>query len=64
MRKICIELLHYITEAIDNGLSDKEISDRIEEVAWNEEITSEEYCQIYELAIGCYRKKFIPQPIY
>ena len=46
MRGLCIELLHYITEAIDNNESDDEINSRIEIVANREDITSEEYCQI------------------
>ena len=38
MRGLCIELLHYITEAIDNNASDNEINSRIEEVANREDI--------------------------
>ena len=59
MRGICIELLHYITEAIDNNMSDEEINKRIEEVANNEEITPNEYCKIYNDAMLCYKLKFM-----
>lgn len=58
MRGLCIELLHYITEAIDNNASDDEINSRIEEVANREDITQNEYCQIYEEAILAYKVKF------
>ena len=58
MRELCIELLHYITEAIDNNENDNEINSRIEEVANREDITSEEYFQIYEDAILAYKVKF------
>ena len=58
MRGLCIELLHYITEAIDNNESDDEINSRIEIVANREDITSEEYCQIYEDAMLAYKVKF------
>ncbi len=54
MTEKCIALLYYITEAIDKGLSDTEINERIEEVANNEEISNEEYYQIYELAMEYY----------
>ena len=58
MRGLCIELLHYITEAIDNNASDNEINSRIEEVANREDITPNEYCQIYEDAMLAYKVKF------
>ena len=58
MRGLCIQLLHYITEAIDLRLSDDEINARLEEVANREDITSEEYCQIYEDAMLAYKVKF------
>lgn len=58
MRGLCIQLLHYITEAIDLQLSDDEINARLEEVANREDITSEEYCQIYEDAMLAYKVKF------
>ena len=37
---------------------DNEINSRIEEVANREDITSEEYCQIYEDAMLVYKVKF------
>ena len=58
MRGLCIQLLHYITEAIDLRLSDDEINARIEEVANREDITSNEYCEIYEQAMLAYKVKF------
>ena len=58
MRGLCIELLHYITEAIDLQLSDDEIHARFETVANRNDITSEEYCQIYEDAMLAYKVKF------
>ena len=58
MRGLCIELLHYITEAIDNNASDNEINSRIEEVANREDIRPNEYCQIYEDAMLAYKVKF------
>lgn len=58
MRRLCIELLHYITEAIDLRLSDDEINARIEAVANRDDITSNEYCEIYEQAMLAYKVKF------
>ena len=58
MRGLCIELLQYITEAVDSNASDNEINLRIEEVASREDITPEEYCQIYEDAMLAYKVKF------
>lgn len=58
MRGLCIELLHYITEAIDLRLSDDEINARIETVANRDDITSNEYCEIYEQAMLAYKAKF------
>lgn len=58
MRGLCIQLLHYITEAIDLRLSDDEINVRIEEVANREDITPNEYCEIYEQAMLAYKVKF------
>jgi hypothetical protein len=58
MRRICIELLHYITEAIDNNASDEEIDRRYEYVVNRDDITHEECCQIYEQAILAYKVKF------
>ena len=55
MTKKAIELLHYITEAIDNNLGDTEINNRIEEVANNDEISNEECSNIYNLAMLCYK---------
>lgn len=60
MRGICVELLHYITEAIDMNMSDTEINNRIEIVANREDISSEEYCQIYEQAMLAYNTKYNP----
>ena len=47
------EIVHYIETASDN-----EINSRIEEVANREDITPNEYCQIYEEAILAYKVKF------
>ena len=58
MRGICIELLHYITEAIDNHASDEEINARYEEVVNRDDITSDECSQIYEQAMLAYKVKF------
>jgi len=58
MRGLCIQLLHYITEAIDLRLSDDEINARLEEVANRDDITPNEYCEIYEQAILAYKVKF------
>lgn len=58
MRGLCIELLHYITEAIDNDSSDEEIDKRIEYVANRDDISPEEYSQIYEEAMLAYKVKF------
>ena len=58
MKGLCIALLHYITEAIDNNASDTEINARIEEVSNRDDITSDEYCQIYEQAMLAYKIKF------
>ena len=58
MRGLCIQLLHYITEAIDLRLSDDEINARIEEVANRDDITLNEYCEIYEQAMLAYKVKF------
>lgn len=55
MRSICIELLHYITEAIDNNYSDEEINKRIEEVANRDDISNAEYSEIYEMAMLAYK---------
>lgn len=60
MRGICVELLHYITEAIDMNMSDTEINNRIETVANREDVSSEEYCQIYEQAMLAYNTKYNP----
>lgn len=58
MRGLCIQLLHYITEAIDLRLSDDEINARIEEVANRDDIEPNEYCEIYEQAMLAYKVKF------
>ena len=58
MRGLCIQLLHYITEAIDLRLSDDEINARIETVANRDDITPNEYCEIYEQAMLAYKVKF------
>ena len=58
MRGLCIQLLHYITEAIDLRLSDDEINARLEEVANRDDITPNEYCEIYEQAMLAYKVKF------
>ena len=58
MRGLCIQLLHYITEAIDLRLSDDEINARLEEVANRDDIDPNEYCEIYEQAMLAYKVKF------
>ena len=58
MRGLCIQLLHYITEAIDLRLSDDEINTRIEEVANRDDIEPNEYCEIYEQAMLAYKVKW------
>ena len=57
-RGLCIQLLHYITEAIDLRLSDDEINTRIEDVANRDDIEPNEYCEIYEQAMLAYKVKF------
>ena len=61
MRVLCIKLLRYITEAIDDCSSDEEINARIEKVAnmVGSDITSDEYRQIYEQAMLAYKVKFV-----
>ena len=61
MRVLCIKLLRYITEAIDDCSSDEEINARIEKVAnmVGDDITSDEYRQIYEQAMLAYKTKFV-----
>ena len=58
MRGLCIQLLHYITEAIDLRLSDDEINARLEEVANRDDIEPNEYYEIYEQAMLAYKVKF------
>ena len=58
MRGLCIQLLHYITEAIDLRLSDDEINARFEAVANRDDIDPNEYCEIYEQAMLAYKVKF------
>ena len=58
MRGLCIQLLHYITEAIDLRLSDDEINARLEEVANRDDIEPNEYGEIYEQAMLAYKIKF------
>ena len=58
MRGLCIQLLHYITEAINLQLSDDEINARLEEVANRDDIEPNEYCEIYEQAMLAYKVKF------
>ena len=58
MRGLCIQLLHYITEAIDLRLSDDEINARLEEVTNRDDIEPNEYCEIYEQAMLAYKVKF------
>ena len=58
MRGLCIQLLHYITEAIDLRLSDDEINARLEEVANRDDIDPNEYCEIYEQVMLAYKVKF------
>ena len=58
MRKICIKLMQDITNAIDNNTSDSIINEMIEELANNEEITNQEYTQIYSNIMLAYKVKF------
>ena len=58
MRGLCIQLFHYITEAIDLRLSDDEINARLEEVANRDDIEPNEYCEIYEQVMLAYKVKF------
>ena len=58
MRGLCIQLLHYITEAIDLRLSDDEINARLEAVANRDDIDLNEYCEIYEQAMLAYKVKY------
>ena len=58
MRGLCIQLLHYITEAIDLRLSDDEINARLEAVANRDGIDPNEYCEIYEQVMLAYKVKF------
>ena len=58
MRGLCIQLLHYITEAIDLQLSDDEINARLEEVANRDDIEPNEYYEIYEKEMLAYKVKF------
>lgn len=53
MRGVCIEYLHYITEAINDGSF--AFNSRLEEIATKEDISNEEYCQIYEQALLAYK---------
>lgn len=52
MRGVCIELLNYITEAID---SDEEFNKRIEYVANRDDISNAEYSEIYDMAMLAYK---------
>ena len=58
MRGLCIQLLHYITEAIDLRLSDDEINARLEAVANRDDIDPNEYCEIYEQVMLAYKVKY------
>ena len=58
MRKICIKLMQDITNAIDNNTSDSIINEMIEELANNEEITNQEYTQIYSNIMLTKKVKF------
>lgn len=58
MTSKAIELLQYITDAIDNNLTDDIINERIEEVANNEEISNQEYNQIYKNVMLAYKVKY------
>ena len=58
MRGLCIQLLHYITEAIDLQLSDDEINARLEAVANRDDIEPNEYYEIYEQVMLAYKIKF------
>lgn len=58
MRKICIELMQNITSAIDNNTNDRIINGMIEELSNNEELTNQEYTQIYNNIMLAYKVKF------
>ena len=58
MRQLCNKYLKYITDAIDKNASDYEINKRIEKIANKEDITTQEYCEIYDKAMQAYNKKF------
>ena len=58
MRQLCNKYLKYITDAIDKNESDYEINKRIEKIANKEDITTQEYCEIYDKAMQAYNKKF------
>lgn len=57
MRGLCIELLHYVTEAIDLRLSDEEINARLDDVASRDDISNREYTLIYDNAMLAYKCK-------
>lgn len=56
MNNKCLELLRYITEAIDFGMSDETISARIEYAAKQNDITAKEYSEIYDAAMLAYKE--------
>lgn len=58
MRNVCLELLRYITEAIDFGMSDEAINARIEYAANCNSITAKEYSEIYDEAMLAYKEAF------
>ena len=57
MRGLCVELLQYITEAIDLRLSDEEINARLDDVASRDDISNREYTLIYDNAMLAYHCK-------
>ena len=53
MNNICTEYLRYITEGIN--ISDKEFNKRIEDISLKDDISNEEYCEIYRQAMDAYK---------
>lgn len=49
MKEKCVKYLQYITEAIPQSF--EIVNKRLEEIAQKNDISNEEYCQIYEQVI-------------
>ena len=56
MNNLCTEYLRYITEGIN--ISDKEFNKRIEDISLKDDISNEEYCEIYSRAMEAYKLSF------